>query len=118
MFKNISHLASYHNFPAGSRQAARGARICETSLLFGQSWDYYSSLRSNWTGSRKVAWIGNGQLWFKKGLMIFVPRLSQGILGTNPISLAAPATGQDSFVLDMATSAVAYGKVRDINVES
>ena len=24
---------SCHNFPAGSRQAARGARICETSLL-------------------------------------------------------------------------------------
>ena len=26
-------LHSCHNFPAGSRQAARGARICETSLL-------------------------------------------------------------------------------------
>ena len=26
-------LKSCHNFPAGSRQAARGARICETSLL-------------------------------------------------------------------------------------
>ena len=25
---------SCHNFPVGSRQAARGARICETSLLF------------------------------------------------------------------------------------
>ena len=28
---NPSH--SCHNFPAGSRQASRGARICETSLL-------------------------------------------------------------------------------------
>ena len=28
---NILH--SCHNFPAGSRQATRGARICETSLL-------------------------------------------------------------------------------------
>ena len=26
-------LHSCHNFPAGSRQAARGARVCETSLL-------------------------------------------------------------------------------------
>ena len=26
-------LHSCHNFPAGSRQAARGARICEMSLL-------------------------------------------------------------------------------------
>ena len=29
---NTSH--SCHNFPAGLRQAARGARICETSLLW------------------------------------------------------------------------------------
>ncbi|XP_066525622.1 uncharacterized oxidoreductase YjmC-like isoform X2 [Hoplias malabaricus] len=32
-------------------------------------------------------------------------------VGTNPISLAAPAKNGDSFVLDMATSAVALGKV-------
>ena len=33
MFKNSLH--SCHNFPAGSRQAARGARICLTSLIPG-----------------------------------------------------------------------------------
>lgn len=32
-------------------------------------------------------------------------------LGTNPLSLAAPANNGDSFVLDMATTAVALGKV-------
>nr|CAD7442095.1 unnamed protein product [Timema bartmani] len=32
-------------------------------------------------------------------------------LGTNPISLAAPAQDGDSFVLDMATTAVAVGKI-------
>jgi len=32
-------------------------------------------------------------------------------LGTNPITLAAPGKGDDSFVLDMATSAVALGKI-------
>ncbi|XP_008282211.1 uncharacterized protein LOC103358850 [Stegastes partitus] len=32
-------------------------------------------------------------------------------LGTNPLSVAAPAAGGDSFVLDMATSAVALGKI-------
>ena len=31
--KTNNTLHSCHNFPAGSRQAARGARICETSLL-------------------------------------------------------------------------------------
>jgi hypothetical protein len=32
-------------------------------------------------------------------------------LGTNPLSLAAPGLNGDSFVLDMATSAVAMGKI-------
>ena len=31
--KTYNTLYSCHNFLAGSRQAARGARICETSLL-------------------------------------------------------------------------------------
>ena len=30
--KAYNTLHSCHNFPADSRQAARGARICETSL--------------------------------------------------------------------------------------
>ena len=33
-------------------------------------------------------------------------------MGTNPLSVAAPGKNGDSFVLDMATSAVALGKVR------
>jgi LDH2 family malate/lactate/ureidoglycolate dehydrogenase len=33
------------------------------------------------------------------------------ILGTNPLSIAAPAGKQHPFVLDMATSAVAFGKI-------
>lgn len=32
-------------------------------------------------------------------------------LGTNPICLAAPAKEGDDFVLDMATTSVALGKV-------
>lgn len=32
-------------------------------------------------------------------------------LGTNPISVAAPITGDDGFILDVATSAVAMGKI-------
>jgi len=34
------------------------------------------------------------------------------VLGTNPISLAAPTNKVHPFVLDMATSAVAYGKIQ------
>ena len=32
--KAYNTLHILHNFPAGSRQPARGTRICETSLLF------------------------------------------------------------------------------------
>ena len=32
-------------------------------------------------------------------------------LGTNPITVAAAGAGNDQFVLDMATTAVAVGKV-------
>lgn len=40
------------------------------------------------------------------------PTRSKGAaLGTNPLSLAAPAKNGDSFVLDMATTAVAVGKI-------
>ena len=35
----------------------------------------------------------------------------QTALGTNPWAFAAPASNGDSFVLDMATTAVAQGKV-------
>src|SRR3989475_10181261 len=37
------------------------------------------------------------------------------ILGTNPISLAAPAMKEKAFVLDMATSTVPRGKVEVYN---
>ena len=37
----------------------------------------------------------------------------QVTVGTNPLSVAAPGKEGDSFVLDMATSAVALGKVSD-----
>ncbi|XP_077293118.1 putative oxidoreductase YjmC [Arctopsyche grandis] len=38
-------------------------------------------------------------------------RSKERCLGTNPISLAAPAENGDRFVLDMATTAVAVGKI-------
>jgi LDH2 family malate/lactate/ureidoglycolate dehydrogenase len=36
----------------------------------------------------------------------------QRALGTNPISFGAPANDGNAFVLDMATTAVAVGKVK------
>lgn len=35
----------------------------------------------------------------------------QSALGTNPLAVVAPASGGEMFYLDMATTAVAVGKV-------
>lgn len=43
--------------------------------------------------------------------LIYPTRSKERTFGTNPITLAAPGKNDDSFVLDMATSTVAFGKV-------
>lgn len=43
--------------------------------------------------------------------IMYPTRASVPALGTNPLTLAANGLGEDSFVLDMATTAVAIGKV-------
>ena len=43
--------------------------------------------------------------------LVLPTRARKVALGTNPLALAAPGKDGDSFVLDMATSAVALGKV-------
>jgi LDH2 family malate/lactate/ureidoglycolate dehydrogenase len=43
--------------------------------------------------------------------LVFPTRSAEHALGTNPISCIAPALNGDDFALDMATSAVALGKV-------
>lgn len=43
--------------------------------------------------------------------LVFPTRSNTRTFGTNPLTLAAPGKNGDSFVLDMATSTVAYGKV-------
>uniref|UniRef100_A0A8C4Q6Z6 Malate dehydrogenase n=1 Tax=Eptatretus burgeri TaxID=7764 RepID=A0A8C4Q6Z6_EPTBU len=43
--------------------------------------------------------------------LVVPTRAKECTLGTNPLSVAAPAANGDSFVLDMATSSVALGKV-------
>lgn len=43
--------------------------------------------------------------------LVYPTRAGKVCLGTNPLTLAAPAKGNDSFVLDMATTTVAVGKI-------
>ena len=49
--------------------------------------------------------------------LVVPTRAKKCAVGTNPITLAAPGKNGDSFVLDMATSAVAVGKVELQNVK-
>lgn len=44
--------------------------------------------------------------------LVSIDNSSKAFLGTNPIAVAAPGLGSDIFNLDMATSQVAYSKVR------
>ncbi|XP_047996880.1 hydroxycarboxylate dehydrogenase B-like isoform X5 [Leguminivora glycinivorella] len=49
---------------------------------------------------------------FTNSSPLLVPtRAKEGTLGTNPIAMAAPASGGDSILVDMSTTAVAMGKV-------
>lgn len=43
--------------------------------------------------------------------IVYPTRSNSSTFGTNPITFAAPAKKDDSFVLDMATSSVALGKL-------
>jgi len=43
---------------------------------------------------------------------------AEGKLGTDPIAFGAPALDGDSFLLDMATTTVAGGKIRNLSVEN
>ncbi|XP_030622855.1 uncharacterized protein LOC115806306 [Chanos chanos] len=52
-----------------------------------------------------------GMTYTNTSPLVVPTRAKECTLGTNPISVAAPARNGDSFVLDMATSAVALGKV-------
>ena len=45
--------------------------------------------------------------------LVYPTRSKQRTFGTNPLTLAAPGKDGDSFVLDMATSSVAFGKVKN-----
>ena len=47
----------------------------------------------------------------KTSPLVYPTRSNTRTLGTNPITFAAPGKDDDSFVLDMATSTVAFGKV-------
>ncbi|XP_017571221.1 uncharacterized oxidoreductase YjmC-like [Pygocentrus nattereri] len=85
-----------------AREAGIGWVVAHGSNHYGIA-AYYSmqALKENMIG-----------MSFTNTSPLVVPtRAKECTVGTNPISVAAPAKNGDSFVLDMATSAAALGKV-------
>ncbi|XP_060565746.1 uncharacterized oxidoreductase YjmC-like, partial [Ruditapes philippinarum] len=67
---------------------------------------------ASWYGIRAVDKGFIGMAFTNTGAGMAPTRAIQNALGTKPICIAAPAKDGDSFVLDMATTTVAFGKVR------
>ncbi|XP_063421217.1 uncharacterized oxidoreductase YjmC-like isoform X2 [Mytilus trossulus] len=84
-----------------AKTAGIGFVSCRGSNHFGIAGWY--SLRAMEQGFLGMAFCNTSP-------MMVPPRGTTRTLGTNPLSLAAPANNGDSFVLDMATTAVALGK--------
>ncbi|ESO82499.1 hypothetical protein LOTGIDRAFT_223255 [Lottia gigantea] len=88
-----------------AKEAGIGWVACNASNHFGIAGWY--SMRATEQGL-----IG---MSFTNTSPFMVPtRARKGTLGTNPISVAAPANKGDSMVLDMATTAVALGKASNL----
>ncbi|CAH1798083.1 unnamed protein product [Owenia fusiformis] len=66
---------------------------------------------AGWYSIRAVEEGMVGMAYCNTSPLVVPCRARKPALGTNPISVAAPANNDDSFVLDMATSTVALGKI-------
>ncbi|CAG2213782.1 unnamed protein product [Mytilus edulis] len=84
-----------------AKSAGIGIVSCRGSNHFGTAGWY--SLRATEQGLIGMAFTNTSP-------MLVPTRAKSKVLGTNPLSLGAPAQNGDSFVLDMATTAVAMGK--------
>lgn len=85
-----------------AREAGVGLVVAKGSNHFGIA-GFYSLMASD-QGLLGMTFTNTSPLTFPT-------RGKELMLGTNPICLAAPAINKDSFVIDMATSSVALGKV-------
>merc|ERR1711976_104182 len=66
---------------------------------------------AGWYGLRAAEQGLMGMAFCNTSPLVVPTRARKPTLGTNPISLFAPAKDGDSFELDMATSSVALGKI-------
>ncbi|KAL4222706.1 hypothetical protein ACF0H5_018747 [Mactra antiquata] len=66
---------------------------------------------AGWYGLRALESGMIGMAFTNTSPLMVPTRGKEPVMGTNPICVAAPANNGDSFVLDMATTAVALGKI-------
>ncbi|CAH0590106.1 unnamed protein product [Chrysodeixis includens] len=122
-----------NNKPKVLRETASTAWIDANNVLGATASHYAMDVAINKAKETGVAWVTvkgsnhNGMVGFwaqkaaNKGLIgmaftntspLLAPtRSKQSALGTNPIAVVAPAAQGESFYLDMATTAVAVGKI-------
>ncbi|XP_052808258.1 uncharacterized oxidoreductase YjmC-like isoform X2 [Mya arenaria] len=66
---------------------------------------------AGWYGIRAMEQGMIGMAFTNTSPLLVPTRAKESVLGTNPICVAAPGNHGDGFVLDMATTAVALGKI-------
>ncbi|KAK3108158.1 hypothetical protein FSP39_002186 [Pinctada imbricata] len=66
---------------------------------------------AGWYGLRAMESGCIGMAFTNTSPLMVPTRAKKQTLGTNPLCMAAPANNDDSFVLDMATTSVALGKI-------
>nr|CAD7442097.1 unnamed protein product [Timema bartmani] len=76
--------------------------VCQSSNHYGIA---------SWYSAQALKKCMLGLTFTDTSPLVCPTRSKKAALGTNPLSLAAPALKRDSFILDMATSAVAVGKI-------
>ncbi len=104
---NLGHPVSVEAMQLAIKKARDlgvGVVSVRNSHHFGAA-GYYAKLAAD---EGLVGWVASAA----RGITVVPTRSSRPVLGTNPIAFAAPAGRNRPFVLDMATSTVAVGKVK------
>ncbi|XP_063220870.1 uncharacterized oxidoreductase YjmC-like isoform X2 [Bacillus rossius redtenbacheri] len=108
-------MCASNNKPAVLKESPSTAWVDGNNSLGAVVGNYCMQLAMDKARATGVGWVSaKGSNHFGIASWYSMMAAKQGLiaaLGTNPISVAAPASQGDSFVLDMATTAVAIGKI-------
>lgn len=89
--------------------AIKKAKECGVGWVVAKGSNHYGI--ASWYSMQALKHNMMGMSFTNTSPLMCPTRSKQAALGTNPLSLAAPGKDGDSFILDMATTAVAVGKI-------